>query len=128
MRLFVYVSFCMCLFIIHVAFYIRKSCSVIIVTLYTSVLQKRDDQKVLSPCTLGMTKNKNFAIIFNIISLCLSALSPMLFKFAYPFKIEAFFLVSIYDALIASKIPTTKVSFQIWKQKSEGPKSGEYRG
>ena len=45
----------------------------------------------------------------------------MLFQFAYSFKIESFFLVSqvlinsIYD-VIASKIPATKVSFQIWKQ------------
>ena len=53
-------------------------------------------------------------------------------RFAYPFTIEAFFLVpqviisSIYDAFTASQISTTKVSFQIWKQKSEGAKSGEY--
>ena len=33
----------------------------------------------------------------------------------------------LYDALVASKIPTTKVSFQIWKQiEVEGAKSGEY--
>ena len=44
------------------------------------------------------------------------------FQFAYPFKIEAFFLVpqvliqSTYDTFIASLIPTMKVSFQIWKQ------------
>ena len=46
----------------------------------------------------------------------------MLFQFAYPFKIEAFFLVpqvlinSIYDTFIASKIPAMKVSFQIWNR------------
>ena len=44
--------------------------------------------------------------------------SPTQFQFAYPFKIEVFFLVpinSIYEAFIASKIPITKVSFQIWE-------------
>ena len=82
----------------------------------------RDNQKVLSPCTFGMTKTRNCVLFLNIISLCLNALSPMLFQFAYPFKLEAFFLVpqvlinSIYDAFIASKIPTMKVSFQILKQ------------
>ena len=35
---------------------------------------------------------------------------------------------SIYDVIIASKIPATKVSFQTWKQKSKGAKSGEYGG
>ena len=82
----------------------------------------RDNKEVLGPCTLGMTKAIIVPLFLNIISFCLDALSLMLFKFAYPFKIEAFFLIpqvpinSIYDAFIASKIPTTKVSFQIWKQ------------
>ena len=41
----------------------------------------------------------------------------MLFQFAYPFKIEAFFLISqvlinsTYTTFIASKIPTMRVSF-----------------
>ena len=49
----------------------------------------------------------------NIISLCLDALSRTLFKFAYPFKVEAFQVLtnSIYDAFIASEIPTMKVRF-----------------
>ena len=55
---------------------------------------------------MGMTKSNNL----NIISICLDALSQVLFKFTYPFKIEAFFLVpqvlinGIYDACIAFKI------------------------
>ena len=82
----------------------------------------RDYKKVLSPCILGMTKSRNCAIFLNIIFLCLEALFQILFQFAYPFKIEAFVLVpqvlinSIYDAFMAFKIPTIKVSFQIWKQ------------
>ena len=61
-------------------------------------------------------------LFLNIVSLCLDVVSPTLFQFAYPFKMEAIFLVpqvlvnSIYDTFIASKIPTTKDSFQIWKQ------------
>ena len=66
-----------------------------------------------------MTKSRNCAIIsqYNLpLSRC------TLFQFAYPFKLEAFILVpqvlinSIYDAFIASKVPITKVSFQIQKQ------------
>ena len=49
-----------------------------------------------------------------------NALSPMLFQFAYPFKKEVLvsqvLINSIYDAIIASRTPATKVSFQIWKQ------------
>ena len=73
-------------------------------------------------------------LFLNIISLCLNVISSTLLQFAYLFKIEAFFLVrqvlinNIYESFIASKIPTTEVSFQIWKQKSEGIKSGEQRG
>ena len=75
-------------------------------------------KKLSGPCTFGMTKSRNCAIISQCNLLFLDAFSPMQFQFAYPFKLEVFFLVpinSIYDAFIASKIPTTKVSFQIWK-------------
>ena len=64
------------------------------------------------------------ALIYLFWQICLRKSSG--FQSAYPFKIEAFFLVlqvlikSICDTFIASKIRTTKVSFQIWKQ--IGPK------
>ena len=95
----------------------------------------RDDKKVLGPCTLGMTKSRNCAIISQYSLLCLDAVSQTLFQFAYPFKIESFFLVpqllinSIYDTFTASKIPTTKLVFRSGnREKSEGAKSGEYGG
>ena len=62
-----------------------------------------------------MTKSSNCAIMFQYNSLCLNALSPMRFQFAYPFKIEAFFLVpqvlinSNYDTLSASKFLPRKL-------------------
>ena len=76
-----------------------------------------------------MTKSRKCAIISQYNLPYLEAFSPTLFQFAYPFKIETFFLVpqelinSIYDAFIASYFPTTNVSFQIWKQIEA--KSGE---
>ena len=65
---------------------------------------------------------ENVPSFLDIISLCLDVLSPTLFEFAYPFKMDAFFLVpqiltnSLFNAFIASKIPSVEVSFQIWKQ------------
>ena len=60
------------------------------------------------------------AWFLNRISICLDARSPTLFQLVFPFKIDAFFLVplapshevlinSIYDAFIASEIPTTRI-------------------
>ena len=43
-------------------------------------------KNVLGPCTFGMTKGRNCV---KIISLCLDALSPTLFHFSDPFKIES---------------------------------------
>ena len=84
---------------------------------------KRYDQKVLDLTYFGLPRNEKFATIFqyNSLDLDLDALSPSLFQFAYPSKIE-FILVPqvliycIYDTFIASEIPTTKVSFQLWEQ------------
>ena len=67
---------------------------------------------------------KIWPLFFNIISLHLDALSPSLFPFTFPFKIhvEVFILVPkvliyrIYDTFIASYLPSTKVSFQLWEQ------------
>ena len=47
-----------------------------------------DNQNVLCLCTLGMTKAEIVTLFLNIISLCFDALSPMLFQFPYPFKID----------------------------------------
>ena len=63
-------------------------------------------------------------LFLNIISTCLpQCISfPILFQFAYPFKIEAFFLVPQIThqqhlwCLHCFQIPTTKVRFQIWKK------------
>ena len=83
----------------------------------------------MSPVLWEWPRAEIVPLFLNLISLCLDALSPMLFQIAYPFKVEAFFLVaqvlinSICDAFIASKIPTMKVIFHIWKQKSKGEKS-----
>ena len=72
-------------------------------------------------------------LFLSIISLCLDALSPTLFQFAYPLKIEAFFLVSqvlinsIFVAFISSKILQRSV-FRFENRQSERAKSGECEG
>ena len=81
--------------------------------------------KVLGPCTLGVTKSRNYAIIsqYNLLLYRCTFSNSVPVCLINPFKIDAFFLVpqvlinSIYDAFIASKIPTTKVSFQIRTQR-----------
>ena len=82
----------------------------------------RDDKKVLSPCSLRMTKSRNCAIISQYsLPLPWCTFSNAV-QFAYPFKTEAFFQIlqvlinSIDDAFNASIIPTTKISIQIWRQ------------
>ena len=96
----------------------------------------RSVKKVLGLMYFGTYPGMNsLPLLFNIISLHLDALSPSLFQFAYPFKIEVFILVPqvliycIYDTFIASEIPTMKVSFQLWEQiEVRRAKSGEYGG
>ena len=86
-------------------------------------------KQFLAPVLWEWPRAEIVPLFLNIISLWLDALSPTLFKFAYSFKIETFhspptppppppqvLINSIYDAFIASKIPTTKVSFQFWKK------------
>ena len=90
-----------------------------------------DDQNVLGPCTLRMTKSRNCSIISQYLHLPLCTFSIAV-SVCLSLKKKAFFLVpqvlinSIYDAFIASKGPSMKVSFQIWEKVDEGAKSGEY--
>ena len=71
-----------------------------------------------------MTKSKNCAIISEIIIfLCLDALSPTLFQFTYPFKIETFFVVHqvpIYVAFIASKFQPRGLVFKFGNRSPKG--------
>ena len=84
-------------------------------------------KKFLAPVLWELQRANIVPLFLNIISLCLDALSPTLFQFTYPFKIEAFFLVplvllnSTYDTFIASKIPT------MFSDLETGIQRGEYR-
>ena len=79
------------------------------------------NKKFSAPILWEWPRAESVALFLNRISLCLDALSPMLFQFAYLLKIEAFILVPqvlinrIYDAFIASRILTTKVGLQFWQ-------------
>ena len=83
----------------------------------------RCDQKVLGPSASEYQGIEIWPLLFNIIPLQGNALCPSLFELAYPFQIEVFFLVLqvlvhyLYDAFIASKLCSTKVGFQFWKQR-----------
>ena len=76
-------------------------------------------RKFSASCTSEYIGRNSLTLFFNIISLHLDALSPSLFQFAYPFKIEVFILVPqvliycIYDTFIASEITYTKASFEL---------------
>ena len=77
--------------------------------------------KFSAPCTSGYQRMKIWPLdlLFNIISIQGNALSPSLFEFSYPFKIEGFFLYwfyCLYDAFIASILCTMKKKFQFWEQ------------
>ena len=77
-------------------------------------------KKFSAPVLWELSRAETVSLFLNTISLRLDELSPMLFQFANPIIIEAFFLIpqvlvnSIYDTFIASKIPTIKISFHIW--------------
>ena len=74
----------------------------------------RDDQKVLGPCALEMTENKNCAIITQYNLPCLDTLSPPLFQFFLSLQNRRLLpgpqvlINSIYDAFIAFKISELK--------------------
>ena len=83
----------------------------------------------ISSQPFGNDRAEIWPLFLNIISLCLDALSQKLFQFAYPFKIEAFFLVpqvlinSIYDTFSAFKFLPGRLVFRFGNrcvQKSEG--------
>ena len=85
----------------------------------------RHDQKVSASVL--------WELFLNILSLCLDALSTTLFQFAYPFKIEAFFLVpevlinSICEAFIAPKNAYHEDQFSYLEtDRPAGAKSEEY--
>ena len=79
-------------------------------------------QKVLGLLLWEWPRAEIVPLFLSIISLYLDAFSPTFFQFDYLFKVKCFFLVpkvlinGIYNDFIASKIPTTKVSFNIRKQ------------
>ena len=79
-------------------------------------------KKFSASCSLEYPGMKSLPLFVNIISLHLDALSPSLFQFVYPFKIQVFILVRqgliyyIFDTFIATEISITNVSFQLWEQ------------
>ena len=104
-------------------------------TKMATLTYKRNDQKFLGLVYLGIPGMKYLLLFLNIISLHLKALSPWLFQFAYPFKIEVFILVPKY-LFTASMTPSLLMKFlprRLFfsfgnREKSERAKSGEYRG
>ena len=84
----------------------------------------RDNQKVLGPCTFGLTKSRNCAIISQYNLPLLSALSLKLLQFAY-----AFWSPKYSSTALLPKFLPRRLVFRFGNRlKSEGSKSGEYEG
>ena len=84
------------------------------------------NKKFSAPVLWEWPRAENVPLFLNIIFFCLDALSPTLFQFVYPFKIEAFFLApqvlinSPCNAFIASKFLPRRLFFRFGNRSPKG--------